>query len=269
MFDFIRRNKVFSLCFSFCLIIILFLSVLLGLKTFNINENVLVLPSIINPNKELVDPEFTLFKGNFNDEKNTIFLTWDYQLNSHSFQKVELYHEDELVGTFYDERQIELSVLSHNICTGYNDFEVVLYYDNGMAVTNNTTVFVDYIFDIETFHQLIDNNLGKGYLVKVTYVYNTNTPVGYPLLEIDTNYSSEFGQSWKWKQLSQIVRTPLINGFQKIEMFYMIQFNDFIDSDVTWELEFKFDSVGIRHKEEFVENLSAIEIYKENIKFKK
>ena len=103
MLDFIRRNKVFSVCFSFCLVIILFLSTLLTLKKLDIDENILVLP-IIHPNKELVDPEFTLFKGNFDDEKNTIFLTWDYKLNSHSFQKVELYRQNQLIGTYYDER---------------------------------------------------------------------------------------------------------------------------------------------------------------------
>ena len=269
MFDFIRRNKVFSLCFSFCLSIILFLSVLLGLKTLNVDENILVLPSIIYPNKELVDPEFTLFKGNFNDENNTIFLTWDYKLNAHSFQKVEIYHLENLIGTYYDERQSEFSIMDDNICTGYNDFEVILYYDNGMAVTKETTVFVDYIFDIQASHQLVDNNLGKGYLVSLEYTYNTKTPVGYPILEIDTNFSSEFRKTWQWKQLPQIIRTPLANDFQKIEILYLIQFQDFIENDVNWELEFKFDSVGVRQKHAFVENLSTLEPYTEEIKLKK
>ena len=122
MIDFIRRNKVFSVCFSFCLVIILFLSTLLTLKKLDIDENILVLP-IIHPNTELVDPEFTLFKGNFDDEKNTIFLTWDYKLNSHSFQKVEIYYENQIIGTYYDERQINIPVMSNHICTGYTEFE--------------------------------------------------------------------------------------------------------------------------------------------------
>lgn len=264
MFDFIRRNKVFSVCFSFCIVIILFLSTLLTLKKLDIDENILVLP-IISPNKDLEDPEFTLFKGNFDDEKNTIFLTWDYQLNSHSFQKVEIYHENQMIGTYYDERQIDVPILSNNICTGYNEFEVILYYDNGMAVTSNTTVFVDYIFDITTSRQLIDNNVGKGYLYSISYVYNTNTPVGYPTLEIDTNYSSAFGKAWKWNQLPQIVRTPLTSDFQKIQIDYLIQLQDFVENDVEWKLDFKFNSVGIRHEVEFVENLSTLEIYTEDI----
>ena len=269
MLDFIRRNKVFTVCFSFCLIIIMFLSVLLGLKTFNIDENILVLPPIMNPNNELDDPNFTFFKGNFDDEKNTIFLTWDYKLNSHSFQKIEIYRENLLIGTYYNERQIEIPIMTNNICTGYNEFELVLYYDNGLATTKNTQVFVDYIFDIETSHQLIDNNLGKGYLFVVTYTYNTNTPVGYPNLDIVTNYSSEFRKSWKWNQLSQIDRISLTNGFQKIQMYYLIQLQDLIDNDVEWKLDFKFDSVGIRHEVEFIENPSTIEINKEDITLEK
>ena len=264
MLDFIRRNKVFSVCFSFCLVIILFLSTLLTLKKLNIDENILVLP-IIHPNKELVDPEFTLFKGNFDDENNTIFLTWDYKLNSHSFQKVEIYHENQMIGTYYDERQINIPILSNDICTGYNEFEVILYYDNGMAVTSNTTVFVDYIFDITTSRLLIDNNVGKGYLYSISYIYNTNTPVGYPTLEIDTNYSSAFGKVWKWNQLPQIIRTPLNNDFQKIQIDYLIQLSDFVENDVEWKLEFKFNSVGIRHVDEFVENLSTLEVYTDDM----
>lgn len=266
MIDFIRRNKVFSACFSFCLVIIIFLSTLLGLKAFDIDENILVLPSIINPNKELKDPEFTLFKGNFNDEDNTIFLTWDYKLNSHSFQKVEIYYENQLIGTYYDERQINIPIMTNSFCTGYNEFEAILYYDNGMAVTNNTTVFVDYIFDIQTTHQLIDNNIGKGYLFSLTYLYNTITPVGYPILEIDTNYSSDFRKTWQWSQLSKIERIPLENDFQKIQINYFIQLQDFIDQEVEWKLDFKFNSVGVRHEVEFVENLSTLEINTEEMK---
>ena len=154
---------------------------------------------------------------------------------------------------------------SYLVSTGYNEFEVILYYDNGMAVTSNTTVFVDYIFDITTSRQLIDNNLGKGYLYSISYIYNTNTPVGYPTLEIDTNYSSAFGKVWKWNQLPQIVRTPLTSDFQKIQIDYLIQLQDFVENDVEWKLDFKFNSVGIRHEVEFVENLSTLEIYTEDI----
>ena len=269
MFDFIRRNKVFSIFFSFCLILILFLSTLLSLKSLNLEGNILVLPSILNPDKNLIDPEFSLFKGEFNDESNTIYLTWDYQLNSHTFQKVELYHDHSIIGTYYDERQIEIPIMENNICTGYNEFEIVLYYDNGMAVTKDTTVFVDYIFDIHTNYQLIDNNLGKGYLLSITYTYNTNTPVGYPTVDIDTNYLSEFRKSWKWNQLSEIERITLDNNFQKIQMYYLIQLSDFIDQDVEWTFDFKFESVGIRHEVEFTENPSTLEINKEDMTLKK
>ena len=119
--------------------------------------------------------------------------------------------------------------MSNDICTGYNEFEVILYYDNGMAVTSNTTVFVDYIFDITSSRLLIDNNVGKGYLYSISYIYNTNTPVGYPTLEIDTNYSSAFGKVWKWNQLPQIIRTPLNNDFQKIQIDYLIHLQDFVE----------------------------------------
>ncbi len=260
MLEFIRRNKVFSICFAFCLTIILFLSTLLVFEKFNIDKNILALPAFNKPDEELIDPEFSLFKGNFNDENNTIFLTWDYQLNSHSFQKVELYHEDMLIGTYYDERQIEMPIFDYNICTGYNEFEVILYYDNGMAVTNTTTVFVDYIFDIHVDHQLVDNNLGKGYLLSITYTYNTNTPAGYPSLLIDTNYTKDFRKTWKWYQLPQIERNAFINDYQIIKVNYFIELEEFIDSEVEWTLHFKFDSVGVRHEVEFKENPATMQI---------
>lgn len=269
MFDFIRRNKGFSIFFSFCLVIILLLCGLLGLKTLNIDENILVLPPIIQPNKELVDPEFTLFKGEFRDDNNTIYLTWDYQLNSHSFQKVEVYHDELLIGTYYNERQIEIDMMSNGICTGNNAFEVVLYYDNGMAVTSSTNVFVDYIFDIQTSHQLMENNLGKGYLFSIVYKYNINTPVGYPTLSVDTNYSSEFGKVWQWNQLSQIERETLENDFQQIRMYYFIQLQEFVDEEIEWKLDFKFNSVGVRHEVEFVENLSHFTVFTDKVEFKK
>ena len=40
-----------------------------------------------NEDVVIKDPEITLFTGSFNDDSNTIHLTWDYQINNHTFQK--------------------------------------------------------------------------------------------------------------------------------------------------------------------------------------
>lgn len=265
MFDFIRKNKVFVASLTFCICIILFLSTCLVLKKTNGEDNILVLPPILNPVEDK-DPEISLFKGDFNDENNTVFLTWDYQLNSHTFQKVELYRNDFLIQTYYDERQCEISIFEYAITTGYNNFEVILYYDNGMAVTKEANVFVDYVFDIETSHQLVDNNLGKGYLVTIEYVYNTKTPAGFPELNIETNYSSH--GYWKFKQIDAHSKA-MENNYQKIKVYYLVNIDKRVDDEISWEFNFKFTSVGARHELEFVENPSLIEVNREEILIKK
>lgn len=253
MIDFIRRNKVFTFCLTICLIVIVGLSTLIVLKENNMNENILVLPPLLNQPVEK-DPEIHMFKGEFNEENNTVFLTWDYELNRHSFQKVELYHDETMIQTYYDERQCEVSIFEYELSTGSNNFELVLYYDNGMAVTKEANVFIEYIFDIVINRQLIQNNLGQGYLVTIDYAYNSNTPAGYPELSVKTNYSSY----WEWKQLG-IERQTYVNNYQGVKMYYLISLDQIPNQEISWELNFKFNSVGIRKETSFVENPTELE----------
>lgn len=257
MLEFIKRNKMFSGCFIFCLLVIVLLTSLILIKDINGNSDIIVIPPIRNDEEVTKDPEVTLFTGNFNDETNSIHLTWDYNMNNHTFQKVEIYKDNTLIKTLYSERSYDVSIFDFGISTGDNKFDLHVYYDKGIIVAKETEVFVDYVFDLETIYQLVDNNLGKGYLLTFSYCYNTITPVGVPLQNA-TKISTEDKTPvyWKWNYLTWQSET-IDSSYQKTKIYYFISLDDIPNEEIVWKLDVKLDSVGVRFEDEFVDNPST------------
>ena len=258
MLEFIKRNKIFSGCFVFCALMIILLSTLVLIKDINGDNEVIVLPPIIHDDEQLKDPEITLFTGSFDDDSNTIHLTWDYQINNHTFQKVEIYKDEALVKTLYSDRSYDISIFDNGISTGDNKFELQLYYDNGVIVAKEIEVFVDYVFDLQANYQLMNNNLGKGYLLTFTYSYNTITPVGVPFQNA-TKISTvdKTPMYWSWKYISW-ESNQLEGNYQKTNVYYFISLDSIPNQEITWELDIKLDSVGVRFEDTFTENPSNV-----------
>ena len=250
MIEFIKRNKIFSGCFAFCLIVIAGLSGYAVLRHTQGNEEPTILPPITTPEKEKQDPQISLFSGTFEDEENIIRLTWDFQMNEHSFQKLELYRKDMLIDTFYDDREKEISIFDYDLSTGTNEFELRLYYDEGIVVNRVANVMITYVFDVEMKHQLVDNNLGKGYLFSVKYHYNSKTPAGIPEIFVDPSLPAG---TWDTKYIGKISRN-LQDDYQETEAFYMTKMTEFPDKDVIWNISYNFKSVGVRVNDTLTEN---------------
>ena len=264
MFEFIKRNKIFSGCLLMCITVIVILSGMIFIKNITGNENILVIPPIVDEDKK--DPEISLFSGGFNDENDQIHLTWDYQLNEHIFLKVEIYRNDELIKTLYSDRSYDVSIYDYDISTGDNEFELHLYYDNGMVVTKTCEVFVDYVFNIQIDYQLIDNNLGKGYLLVLNYDYNPKTPAGLPNDSITYITTADSTKTyWRWESLRTHNITDLSSGYQHMEVYYLIHLDKFIDQSITWELSFRLDSIGVRIDQIFTDNPANVNPIVENM----
>ena len=262
MIEFIKRNKIFSGCLIICLLVIAGLTarLVIGQLRGEVNPD---LPLIDDPSEE-VDPQISLFSGEFDDEQKTISLIWDYQLNDHSFDKVELYYGDTLISTFTNEMETSVSIFDHGIVTGDNTFELRLYYDEGVVVNAQADIFVDYVFDIDMNVQAVDNNLGKGYLFTIEYQYNTNTPVGIPIIHINSSISS----SWDASYICRAVQERQGN-YQKIRAYYIVYMTDFPNETVTWDFSYNFKSVGVRVSDTFRENPSEAVFNQENIQVSK
>lgn len=250
MLEFIKRNKIFSGCFIFCLLVIILLTSLVIIKDLNGNSDIIVIPPIIS-NEEVEDPKITLLTGSFNDENDTIHVTWDYEINNHSFQKVELYYENQLIKTLYSERSFDVSIYEYGIKTGENEFEIRLYYDKGIIVSEFCEVFVDYVFNVQFDYQLVDNNLGKGYLIIFKYDYNKSTPAGLPETYITTDTKLPY---WTWKKYGNPEFESKNDDYQTVTIHYFINLGEFSDKTVNWEFIFKLDSVGMRIEKEFEDN---------------
>lgn len=250
MIDFIKRNKFFSASLICCLLVIG------GLFGYAIVQKIqgtfdpITLPPIFNHEDEKKDPQISLFSGEFLDDGNVIHFMWDYQLNSHNFKKLELYHNDSLIDLFENEKETELSIFDFDLSTGSNHFELRLYYDDDMSIISEADVFVDYIFDEEMKYQLVDNNLGKGYLFSIKYHYNSKTPVGIPKIFVDPTLSPSI---WDASYIGKISRN-LQDDYQEIEAFYMVKMNEFPDEIITWNITYTFDSVGLSFKDTISEN---------------
>jgi len=240
------------------MLMIILLSTLVFIKDINGDKDVIVLPPIIHEDEKVLDPEISLFTGTFNDDSNTIHLTWDYQINNHTFQKVEIYKDEQLVKTLYSDRSYDVSIFDYDISTGDNNFELQLYYDNGIIAAKEIEVFVDYAFDLQANYQFVDNNLGKGYLLTFSYNYNTVTPVGVPLqnaTKITTKDKTPMYWSWKYITWES---NQLVKDYQNTKVYYFISLDSIPNEEITWELDIKLDSVGIRYDDSFTENPSNV-----------
>lgn len=250
MIDFIRRNKVFASCFILCVCVIIVLGGVTIYRKLSGNDNPIDIPEVIHPNHPDKDPSISLFSGKFDDEKNVIRFVWDYDLGKHEFQKAEIYSKNTLVQTLNREMETEIDIFQSYISTGNNEFEIRIYYDEGIVVTRKTEVFVDYIFDVVMNHQLVDNNLGKGYLFSVCYHYNSKTPVGIPKIFINSTFSG----NWDAKYVGKTTRV-LQDNYQEIEAYYMVKFENYTDEKVTWNISYNFESVGVRVNDVVSENI--------------
>lgn len=262
MFEFIKRNKIFSGCFALCLIVIIGLGGYALIQRAYGNDEPIVLPPIIDPDpEEEKDPQISLFSGEFEDEENIITLTWDFQMNNHSFQKLELYRDDTLIDTFYDERETKISIFDFDLSTGPNEFELRLYYDEGIVVSKEASVMIEYVFDVEMSWQPVDNNLGKGYLFSVKYHYNANTPAGIPEIFLDPTLNAG---TWDAKYIG---KTSLVlqGDYRETEAFYMAKLNEFPDEDVIWHISYNFKSVGVRVNDTVTDNPAQSEYSHEDM----
>lgn len=256
MFKFIKENKVFVFFLSIVIGFIGFIGINALNKDENDNPPIFVespeepddLP--IDETKELVIDSFT---GVFTDVKNVIQFKWNITENDARIKKVELYKGNRLMQEVTGLVHVDCSIEEDSITTGSNEFTLKVITDKEAVIEKTVTVNVDYVFDVVKTSQFVDNNLGKGVLLSITYRYHRQTPVGIPNMQMTTSLNGYY----EHRYLEQNT-THLSNGYEKTTAYYFMSFDQTDQTNVTWNIEYNFISVGEKEYDVIVKDMSNI-----------
>lgn len=266
MFKFIKSNKMF----------IFFLSIVIGFIGFvgisSIIESSSEVPPVVEnpeppkdngndePIKEKKELEINSFTGNFSDSKNTILFKWKITENDARINKVEIYKDNLYLQSVTNKSSVEYPIQSNGITTGANTFTLRVTTEAGHVVEKEITVQVDYLFDVSMTSQFVDNNLGKGVLLSITYSYHKKTPVGIPSLYMDTTLMGYYQHHYLERKT-----TRLENDYEKTTAYYFMTFDQTNQTNVTWDVHYNFASVGVTENDVIVRDISNIEYESEDI----
>lgn len=258
MFRFLKSNKVFSI---FLTIIVSFIG-FLGFNSLRYKEGelppgfVVETPTPEEPNEETPSSkplEINSFTGSFSDSKNMIILKWKVTENDARIEKMELFHNSELLEVVTRKTSFECPLLMNGITTGDNEFTLKITSEEGQIIEKTTTVSVNYVFDVTKTTQFVDNNLGRGVLLSITYRSHQQTPVGLPELSMETTLTGYYQHRYLER-----VTTPLINGFEETTVYYFMTFDQTDQTNVTWNVKYDFVSVGVLEDDVIVRDISNI-----------
>lgn len=264
MFEILKNNKVFSI---FLTVIVSFIG-FLGFNSMKYKEGELP-PSFIEEPSIPYDPEETpiskpleinSFSGTFSDSRKMILLKWKVTENNARIEKMELYHEEELLEVVTKKTSFECPLFMEGITTGDNEFKLKITSDDGQVVEKIITVFVDYIFDVTKTTQFVDNNLGKGVLLSITYSSHKQTPVGIPELSMKTTLSGYYQHRYLERKT-----IALTSGFEKTTVYFFMTFDQTNQTNVTWNVNYDFVSVGEHEEDVIVRDISDIDYETQDI----
>lgn len=256
MLNFFKNNKTFTI---FLTLIVGFIG-FLGISSIQIESGDIppgfveepLPPSVENP--PVTKPiEINSFSGSFLDSKNTIALKWNVTENDEQIETIELYREDQLIEDVTDKTGYECPIQAYGITTGLNNFTLKVTSTDGEIVEKTTTVNVNYIFDVSKTSQFVDNNIGKGVLLSITYSHHKQTPVGIPVLSISTTLQGYYQQRYLERET-----TPLTSGYEQTTVYYFMTFDATDQNNVTWNILYDFASVGIQEEDVIVRDITNI-----------
>lgn len=269
MIEFIKKNKLFLSSLSILLIIIG------GLSLKLVSQN--------SPTKDPIDPDDIIiqdpdkqepdeqepplvmhekatvnqFSGVFNDNTNTISLSWSISSHDSEIEKIELYNKDTFISDVTDNSTYIVPIDLYSITTGSNIFRLHLTLKNEEPVYAEANVQVDYIFDVEKFHSFVDNNLGKGVLLSIRYTYNSLTPVGAPGIMITkgkipgkVTYIGTFDKNHG-------------NGYVTSTTTYFVPVGDL--ESIDWHCQYSFASVNLTYDYTLQEDLTQIDFVQDRV----
>ena len=250
MIEFIKKNKLFISSLSVLLAVIGFLGFQILSADSQEGTSIIEIPELEDPNDPANEepgnetPVVTHkpasiqnFQGTFNDENNTITLSWSLNQNDSIIEKAELYNKDTLIADVTHNLVYEIPIDFYDITTGSNIFRLEVTLENEDPIYAETNVMVDYVFDVAMNHELTENEYGKGVLLTIQYTYHPLTPVGVPSLSI--------------------TRGQLVNQVIYVGTTENVQNNEFINSETTyfvplseagiidWDCRYSFASVGL------------------------
>lgn len=266
MIEFIKKNKVFISSLSILLVAISFLSVQVLLKDANETPPNLQEPNYPDPIEpvEPVHPEpegepetpithqpanVKSFMGKFHEQTNTIQLSWEINRNDSKIQKVELYNQDSFIADVTNNATYEVPINFYKITTGNNVFRLHITLENEDPVYTETSVFVDYILNVNKTHEFIETEQGKGALLQIAYTYNTLTPVGVPTIHF--NRGAVLNVTYV-----DTVDEKQDNGFVNSVTTYYVPLDNL--EVIDWECRYSFVSVNLSYDYVILEDLKDI-----------
>lgn len=246
MIQFIKKNKVFVTILT---VIVLFIGAI-GVYVLQGDNliDIAVPPLLVDPSDEeepLLDPHMratiTNFYGNFDDQGNTVFLYWNLKQNDSIVDKVELYSQDLFIADVTNTNMYEMPITVYQFATGNNEFELRCSLKNELSISEKTVVSVNYIFDIERTHSVVDHEeFGKGIEVIISYTYNRSTPVGVPNLIVKDLKGTHVSTTFISNEDLQVV-----NNYVTSKTTYFFQINGYEPNTYTWNAQWNFDAVSL------------------------
>lgn len=246
MIQFIKKNKVFVAILTVIVLLIgaIGIYVLQGDKLIDIAvPPILVDPSDSDEPQENphIRATITNFYGNFDDQGNTVFLYWNLKQNDSVVDKVELYSQDLFIADVTNTNMYEMPITVYQFATGVNEFELRCSLKNELSISEKTAVSVNYIFDVERTHQIVDHEeFGKGIEVEISYTYNRSTPVGIPTLVVKDLKGTLVSTTYIGNEDLRVV-----NNYVTSKTTYFFQINGYEPNTYTWNAQWKFDAVSL------------------------
>lgn len=267
MIEYIKKNPIFL---SMLCLLTITIGLLTGQAFFVPDEPTIIEPPVIDkpepstPEDPIVvnkKAEIKNFTGSFNETSNMIQLNWELAENNSVVQHVDLYVQGILVAEVTDLNRYDVPISFYEIATGSNAFELQMSIESETKpLSYPISVSVPYIFNSSTKNVFVDNNLGKGLLLTLTYKSNERTPVGIPTIQVKTDATA-------------LVDVRLINtnsesmgfGYSKNTVVYFVDLSNYALQNTTWTIDYSFASVGIDIDDIVVADLSNVEFITDNM----
>lgn len=264
MMNYIRHNKLFTSIMAVLTSVIFVLSIALiqgkeiEPSTPDIpevihelgNENNNPVPTIPIKNKALIKNFF----GRYDNNNHMISLSWSLSKNNSVINSIHLYKDETFIADVTNASSYEMPNNMYGITTGPNLFQLKVDLEDEEDFVATSYVNLDYVMDVTKSYKFIDNSLGKGMLLQLDYVYNTNSPVGVPKINIKTTVAADIAVSH-----ISTNENPMPGSYVFGSSSYFLDLSHFPEQSVSWEVKYIFESVGYNVESFITEDLSKVE----------
>lgn len=178
---YMKKNGFFIFLLTFIVLIIIALSLYMFVNAKDApvdDDNITETP--VEQNEESKTAEITSLETEYNKTLRYINVSWAYEEHESDVVSAYLYVNDTLVDTVSSYSSYQIAKDAYHYPTGNNTVKLVLNLANGDTVEGTSTVFVNYVVDMEQSVKQDDNST----ILTLSYQYDEGNPVDVPSIFI-------------------------------------------------------------------------------------